>query len=175
MNPLDMIVAEVDKLVGQFVAPFLAGFGIPQNLVTPLVVGLVTTALTIYLFSSISKSGGNGKAAPKKTRSSSRFVDSISLPRSLHFSLSRPFHSLPPSFPLTVTYSTVKSRRSTKPTAKVAEAAAEVVAEPVKLFVDAVLREDRERRPGGGGRDRIAAKRGSNPDVIAAAHPVLAH
>ena len=93
MNPLDMIVAEVDKLVGQFVAPFLARFGIPQNLVTPLVVGLVTTALTIYLFSSISKSGSNGTAAAKKTRSSSRFVDSISLPVVVAFQFAAPVSS----------------------------------------------------------------------------------
>ena len=93
-----MLLAEADKLVGQFVAPMLARFGVPQNLVTPLVVGLVTTALTICLFSIISKSGNTGKTAPKKTRSSSRFV-AISLPRSLHFSSPRPLRHAPATTP----------------------------------------------------------------------------
>ena len=70
-NQIETMLANAKAVVETSLAPILAQMGVPNALAFPLTVCLLTVALTIYLFSVLSKTGSK-KSSGKKSRTSAR-------------------------------------------------------------------------------------------------------
>ena len=70
-NQIETMLANAKAVVETSLAPILVQMGVPNALAFPLTVCLLTVALTIYLFSVLSKTGSK-KSSGKKSRTSAR-------------------------------------------------------------------------------------------------------